>query len=455
MLLATLFLFQQTPTQPVSKLSDELRRLAQPLIAAEIVPGLVVGWISSTGDSESFGLGRYSNKDERVPDGRTIFEIGSITKTFTALAFAAEVERSSITLETTLNELVPSHCQLPRSEKPVRLIDLATHTAGFPSIPSNLARDATRFLIDYSDFGEAQLHSFMRSFSSLSDPGERYLYSNAGYGILGWALAHHSNQSVEQMLIKSVCHPLQMLNTRFRIPTAGQIHAAPGHDSNGDVVPRTEYGSLDACGELTSTADDLARYLAVLLAPSRTQNEPLRRALTNATRVHFKSNAKYDLGLAWHFPVAGSAFFHDGRTDGHSAFIFVDREHQTAGIVLANGSTERIGEFGVLFQQLLNGEQIDPPKLRVPLQLSSAQLSILTGHYRSPLGFELSVTLENGRLYTEQIRQPAVRLLAAAPNRFYAIDQLTEFSFELGEQDQSPSSLTVRKNGRQTRYSRR
>src|SRR5580693_8598518 len=103
--------------------------------------GIVVGVIEPHG-RRVVAYGKLANGDPRTLDGDTIFEIGSITKVFTSLVLADMVSRKEVSLDDPADRYLPEHVRMPeRSGQPITLLDLATHSSGLPTVPSNLNAD--------------------------------------------------------------------------------------------------------------------------------------------------------------------------------------------------------------------------------------------------------------------------------------------------------------------------
>ena len=451
MISAALFCLLQTAGATSDGLEPDLRALAQPLIDGEVVPSLVISWLSPEAGFGSFGMGQLSREDKRVPNETTAFEIGSVTKTFTALLLARRIAIGELTLNTELSDLLPKDCRPPATTTPVRLVDVATHTAGFPAIPSNLERDMSRFVVDYSVFDECKMRGFLRGFESLTDPGKTFVYSNAGFGVLGWALAQRAESSFEELLRAELFEPLQLTNTFIRITAKRADTLAPSHDPNGDLVPPADFATLEACGAIRSTAADLMRYLRAQLEPSG----ELAPALELTQTVNFRDHRGITIGLAWQFSRDGKILFHDGQTGGQACFVFFNPSTQTAGLVLANGSTPRVAELGLRLMKRISGEAIEPPSIRIGVSLREEQLVPLEGVYLSIFGSAMQITREKNRLYARLPRQAAFRLHSSAATEFFYRDIEAEISFVLEEPGTAASAVVLHQNGRDIRYVRR
>ena len=451
MISALMLLLVQISGPATQDLEADLRALAKPLIDGEVVPSLVVSWLSPEAGSGTFGMGQLSREDPRVPGEATAFEIGSVTKTFTALLLARRVALGELALNTELNDLLPKDCQSPATTTPVRLVDIVTHSAGFPAIPSNLERDMSLFVVDYSVFDEDKMRSFLRGFESVTDPGETFLYSNSGFGVLGWALANRAESSFEQLLQTELFEPLELTNTFVRITDERAKTLAPSHDPNGDLVPPADFATLEACGAIRSTAADMMRFLRAQLAPTG----ELAPAIELTQTVNFRDPRGFSIGLAWQFSRDGEVLFHDGQTNGQACFVFFKPSTQTAGLILANGTTPRVAELGVRLMKRIHGEAVEPPTVRVGVSLTEDQLMPLEGVYLSIFGSAMEITRKQNRLYARLPRQAAFRLHPASETKFFYRDIAAEISFEVKASDAAASTVILHQNGREIRYVRR
>lgn len=431
-----------------------IERLARPLIDADEVPGLVLAWVTTDGTSGTLALGKRGRDDAKPMPSDALFEIGSLTKAFTGLCLTRAAARGELALEDPLAPLLPEALRT-RAAAEVELIHLATHTAGLPEIPTNLVRDVSRFTVDYSGYGEADLEAFLRGLTLLTPPGKTWLYSNAGYGLLGQALAWRAGTSYEALVRREVIEPLRLASTAITLTPALERRLVPGHDPNGDPVPPTTFGALEGCGGLRSDAADLLRFACALRdAPEREGEDEgeLGRALALATTVAFRQPNGVGVAPGWNLALDGATYLHDGQTAGFSGFVSFDRVHGTVVVVLANGSSPRVLELGVLVLRHLLGLAVEPPALEVPARLDGDQLEPLTGSYAAP-GLALEVTRVGDHLYARIQGQPAYRLFPRGPLHFTYRNVPATVEFQgLGEG--APSALILRQNGREYRCPR-
>jgi hypothetical protein len=128
-----------------------------------------------------------AGQDGPAPDGKTVFQLGSIGKTLTATALARAVGAGTVRLYTPLS--LPSGFTVPRGEtRRITLRDLATHSSGLPSLPANLLAEADPYN-PYAHYTLEDLAAGLPQTPLNNEPGSAYAYSNLGFGLLGQALA--------------------------------------------------------------------------------------------------------------------------------------------------------------------------------------------------------------------------------------------------------------------------
>jgi serine-type D-Ala-D-Ala carboxypeptidase/endopeptidase len=297
---------------------------------------LAVG-VLKDGRSEVLGYGALP------PDGRTLFEIGSITKVFTAQLLVQLAAEGRVSLDDAVQRHVPPGWVVPSREgRPITLVQLATHTSGLPRLPDNLgARDLRN---PYADYNDDRLRAFLAGHVLGRSPGGRYAYSNLGAGLLGWILARVDGRSYEDAVVARLCDPLGLRDTRIRLDPDQRRRLAPP-TADGKPGWNWDIPVISGAGALRSTPDDLLRFLAAQFDGSP----------AHAPRVKV-SDAGTWVGLGWHIsplPQSGRTMvWHNGGTGGYRSFAGVVKESRTAVVVLAN-STEDVDPLGVALLELL------------------------------------------------------------------------------------------------------
>jgi D-alanyl-D-alanine-carboxypeptidase/D-alanyl-D-alanine-endopeptidase len=193
-----------------------------------------------------------------------IFEIGSITKLFTALLLADMTQRDEVDLNEPVVHLLPSGVSVPtRNGREIALCDLATHRSGLPLRPTNLQpRDPDD---PYAHYTANQLYEFLEEYALSLTPGDVYNYSNVGAGLLGHALARRANSRDYEILVRErILAPLGMNDTIIGLPPHLEHRLASPHDSSLDAIPLWNFDVLAGAGAPRSTAVDMLVFLEAL-----------------------------------------------------------------------------------------------------------------------------------------------------------------------------------------------
>ncbi len=219
--------------------------------------GMVVGVIEP-GRRRVVSYGQVSEGDPRPLDGDTAFEIGSMTKVFTALVLADMVRRGEVALEDPLAKYLPGGAKIPeRNGQPITLLDVATHTSGLPLMPDGLQTLNEFATAKYSD---AQLYQFLAQYEPARQNGTKWAYSNIGYSLLGKALAARAGVDYETLLRTRVIVPLELNSTGVTVFPGLKVRLAVGHDGSLQPTPPIStvpiMSVLTPAGGILSTAND-------------------------------------------------------------------------------------------------------------------------------------------------------------------------------------------------------
>ena len=210
-----------------------------------------------------------------------LFEIGSITKTFTALLLADAVLRKRFALDEPVENALPGVRLRDVADAPIRWIDLATHRSGLPRLPANMA--PLEQTDPYADYDEKRLLDFLRGYKPTVARDTRWEYSNLGFGLLGYALGRVEGRGYPTLLQERVLGPLGMQRTVLALPGRTIDGLVDGHDAKGNVAPHWHLDVLMGAGALVMPASDLALYARAALTPT---SSPLGPAFELAQRAH-------------------------------------------------------------------------------------------------------------------------------------------------------------------------
>jgi CubicO group peptidase (beta-lactamase class C family) len=418
---------------------DEVRANLRARVAARYTVGIVVGIVDSAG-------ARYAAEGTTAISGgqpvneRSMYEIGSITKVFTALSLADMVRRGEVALDDPVQGLLPAGSVVPsRNGKQITLRLLSAQRSGLPRMPTNFApRDEHN---PFADYDAAHLLDFLRGDTLARDPGERYEYSNVGVGLLGFALARRGHESYEAMVTRRVLSPLHMNSTMVTLTPDARARLAHGHDGEHEAA-NWDLDALAGAGALRSDAVDMASFLAAAMGLRAT---PLDSAfaLTEQTQADAGSPAM-DIGLGWHIMKRPTMriVWHNGGTGGYRSFIGFDPARKIGVVVLSN-STQSADDVG--FHTIDPSLPLSVP--RVAIAMAADALEAHVGRYDLAPTFALTVTREGDALWLQATGQGRVRLWPSAPEEFFLREVDAQVSF-VRDSTGRVASLVLHQNGR-------
>jgi D-alanyl-D-alanine-carboxypeptidase/D-alanyl-D-alanine-endopeptidase len=289
------------------------------------------------GETWTFARGRLGADRPDSPRPDTIFEIGSITKVFTATVLADMAEQGVVAFDDPVQRYLPEGVELPVRKRPITLADLAAQTSGLPRLPKGLVGLSLRQRKNpYAGFTDAHLERAIAGTRLRDNPGDKLRYSNFGFGLLGYVLALRAGQSYEQLVRERICAPLRLVDTSISISGHALPRFADGHNRRGQQVPHWDLPTLAGAGALRSTVADLLRFLDLQLREPTTR---LGRAAW-ATHKPRARRGRLAQGLGWaRLPLLGHSLevlWHNGGTGGFRGFVGFVKESGTGVVVLSN-----------------------------------------------------------------------------------------------------------------------
>ena len=339
------------PAAPAAQLEERVNAILDRHAGKHV--GVALG-VWRQGETWTFARGRLGAQGTAPPRPDTIFEIGSVTKVFTATVLADMVEEGLVALADPVQRYLPDDVRLPVRGRPITLADLATQTSGLPRLPRGLIRQSLRQRHDpYARFG-ADLERAIAGARLKGEPGEKIRYSNFGFGLLGHVLAGRSGRTFERLVQERICEPLGLPDTRITIPPEQRARFADGHNRRGRKVPHWELPALAGAGALRSTVADLVGFLELQFRQPGTRLERAAQS-THEPRAHRGPLVQC---LGWvELPLRGCdrrVHWHNGGTGGFRSFVGFVKESETGVVVLSN-SSRSVDAIGFRILEALNG----------------------------------------------------------------------------------------------------
>lgn len=300
------------------------------------VPGLVIG-VYKSGRSFIKGYGAVAP----TPDATTTFQIGSISKVFTATLLQLLCDEGVVGMDATLGELIGRSMPLSPAARQVTLRQLATHTAGFPSIPKPLeakaieAAGAADPMADpYSHLGPQHVFDYLATTPDKKGAG-RFEYSNFGMGLLAHVLEVVTGKDYESLIAEKILVPLGMQGTGITLTAEMKARLAQGHTPKGAPSGIWHFAALAGAGAISSHAQDMLRFIQANVE----EDGPLWRSLARTREPQFEGVT----GIGWIQPRFLDRFFgngrivwHNGMVGGYASYLAIDAAAKTGVVILTN-----------------------------------------------------------------------------------------------------------------------
>jgi len=381
--------------------------------------GIILGVIDD-GKTTVYKAG--TSGTSRPLDEHTLFEIGSVTKTFTATILAEMVLDRSVNLDDPVARYLPADAHVPSLDgKQITLLNLATQHSGLPRLPTNL-RPADPG-DPYADYTMADLYRFLDSYTLTREPGEQFEYSNVGIGLLGDALANREHASYAQLLRTRVLSRLVMNETTTSLTPNLRDRLAAAHDADGDPVKPWTFQAIAPAGAVISSMSDMLKYLRANMWQG-----PLAKVCLFAQEPR-ETLPGARVGLVWFTEDVTDIVWHNGSTIGYQAAIVISQDHQKGAVVLTNGG---ISPDDIAIHA------IDPaiPVAQVPasIQLDATTLESYVGTYVGPDDLTFTVTHTDDRLMAQLSGQDAYRIYPSSKDHFFyrVVDAQIDFTRGVG-----------------------
>lgn len=408
--------------------------------------GMVVGLLESDGRTRVVAYGDPGPGQPPL-DGNSVFEIGSISKVFTATVLAELVQEGKVSLDDPVQKFLPAGVRVPsRSGKQITLGSLSEQNSGLPRMPTNFTpADPAN---PYADYHAPQLYEFLSGYQLTRDPGAQFEYSNLGVGLLGHVLSLVTGQSYEEMERTRVWTPLGMEHTAITMTPWMKSHLALGHDPMGRVTANWDLDVLAGAGAIRSTTYDMLKFADANLHPER---GALQRAMAFArTERAPAGTSTLGIGLNWISRHVGgdTIVWHNGGTGGYRTFLGLLPSRKMAVVVLTNSGGEGADDLGMhlLDPTIPLIPKPAPRKEYAAIELPEATLARYVGTYAFAPSFALEVTVDGGALWAQATGQSRFRLWPFAETEFFVKEVDAQVTFVRDAQGKV-TSLVLHQNG--------
>lgn len=267
-------------------------------------------------------------------DADSLFEIGSITKVFTALATALQEARKPGFLGQPLVELLPE--LEGKATAGITPRELATHTSGLPRLPPtmNVIYLAFNRSDPYAKYDRDSLIADLKR-TRVNKGAAGHAYSNYGYAVLGLALERADGREYPQIIREELLGPLGMDSSFMAYTPELEQKVVPGFGDDGRPAPVWHHQASSPAGSIISTTGDMARFLQWCLS---SDEDALGRALTLSMAEQQQTGGRHAIGLGWQIirGKGGTVYWHNGGTGAYRSFMGMMPEHGAGVVLLCN-----------------------------------------------------------------------------------------------------------------------
>jgi len=339
---------EQKTDQPHPKTLQELQQAMKDVLDKDHVPGAGVALVANGVVLWCGGIGEADIATKRAVTCDTEFRVGSISKTFVALALLKLQEEGRINLYARLQDIAP---EVPfknqwEAAHPVRIVNLLEHTAGFDDMePSEVYN-----LRDRYDFPLLEVFKRFRKPESVRwPPGTRMSYSNPGNAVAGYLIEKVTGRPFDQYIRETFLRPMGMDHADYPFTDANRALLATPYEGNPPKVSGYPFIYLRPAGDLKSSPGELAKLVQFLLRRGRTDDaqlvatESILRMETPETTLAAKNGLRLGYGLCNYSSVEGGVLTpgHDGGIDGFISSYHYMPEQNWGYVILLNSDNSQ------------------------------------------------------------------------------------------------------------------
>ncbi|OJX91637.1 MAG: hypothetical protein BGP01_02075 [Paludibacter sp. 47-17] len=347
----------------------------------------------------------FASLESQMPiDDKTLFRIGSISKTFTATLVLKQVELGKLKLTDSLSKWFPMF----GNSRKITIRHLLSHQSGI----YNFTSDATYLQWNVQPHSRKELLERMLRYPNVFMPGEKTEYSNSNYVLLTWILEEVSGETYSNLLDKWIVKPAGLKQTFFTTDPAMPLASSYNRTTSWIKSTDTHESIPLGAGAIVSTPSELNRFLFALLSGKLLSPGSL-------TAMKTISADRFGLGLIKVPFYTYTGYGHTGGIDGFQSQLFGFRNDSVVVAITANAVMYPINELmiGILSDVFQLPFQL--PVFKSAVETSPEQLQAYTGVYSAAgLPIKLTISVQDGVLTGQGTGQPSFPLTCTGPHQF-------------------------------------
>ncbi len=310
--------------------------------------GLSIGIIN--GDEITYyNYGEVKRNSKQIADTNTVYEIGSISKTFTGILLGQALSDKKVNLIDDIRKYLPEDCKnLVYVGNPIKLMHLANHTSRIPRMPSDFESQPNYDMNNpYKNYSKKMVFNYLKKLALDTLPGVKNEYSNLGMALLGIILEKVYNKTYEELVSEFITKPCGMKSTKIVMSENENKYFATGYNANGEPTTHWDLGDLAPAGGIRSTSADMIRYIKANM-----QEASEKFKLAHSATFNTGSGT---IALSWFVDInkkGNTQIWHNGGTAGFSSFCGYINGKKLGVVVLSN-SGNRADYIGIGILKLL------------------------------------------------------------------------------------------------------
>jgi D-alanyl-D-alanine-carboxypeptidase/D-alanyl-D-alanine-endopeptidase len=342
---------------------EDVDREIDPFIQNGTFVGVAVAVIDE-GGYEVWGYGETRLNSSVLPDENTVFEIGSVSKTFNGVLLADSILRGNMTLTAPVSLYLQEDRKVPSFEgRNITPLDLATHTSGLPAVPDAFFEGADEnisagnavaevyenIISHYQSYPPEETYQWLGEVNLTGPIGSSWSYSNVGSAILGDAISRANNMAYRDLLKERITGPLGMNSTDTVMTPELTDRAATGYRNYGGPLAearKIEFsGFWDPSGGMYSTPRDMVRYTLAAMGACPSSISEAFNVSEMPFAVREESPQLMFQGLQWDIlplPDGTEIVMKSGETNAYQTQLAFSRQHHKGIIIFTN--TANVGE---------------------------------------------------------------------------------------------------------------
>ncbi len=351
-----------------------------------------------------------------------VFEIGSITKQFTAVSILMLVEEGKVSLDDDITKYIEDY---PVGEHKITVHQLLNHTSGIRSYTSM----KSFFSKAREDMSPSELIDVFKNEPMDFTPGEEYRYNNSGYILLGYIIEKVTEKSYAEFIQERIFSPLEMKHSYYGSHSKIIKNRASGYQPTEDGFQNADYLSLTlpyAAGSIMSNVDDLLKWQQAIHHNTLISEESKKLAFTNYT-LKDGSPIYYGYGYGINEVSGVPSIEHGGGIFGYETFAAYVPSEDLYAVILTNKNGNGPSDITIEVAAYALGK---PYEKTNEVKLSEADLKQWVGTYEYPFGVIRHISYKEGSLYSQREGSRVLKIDPISANEFAFEGSFTRYTFD-------------------------